>query len=166
MCRGAQTCMWMMFPTIIISSSTISSANSNFQEKQVGYAWCSPGVRDAASSCWEQIRQEKCGGLVQYSKWGYCCNSTGVQKEDLNQLPSALHQSALWEITSQHKDRPEAQHSKAVASNKNIVDKNRGDGVWATDYSIVSNKTLEKHTTGIQRNAECLDSYFIWVLGN
>lgn len=106
------------------------------------------------------------GGLVQYSKWGYCCNSTGVQKEDLNQLPSALHQSALWEITSQHKDRPEAQHSKAVASNKNIVDKNRGDGVWATDYSIVSNKTLEKHTTGIQRNAECLDSYFIWVLGN
>lgn len=69
------------------------------------------------------------GGLVQYSKWGYCCNSTGVQKEDLNQLPSALHQSALWEITSQHKDRPEAQHSKAVASNKNIVDKNRGDGV-------------------------------------
>lgn len=26
-----------MFPTIIISSSTISSANSNFQEKQVGY---------------------------------------------------------------------------------------------------------------------------------
>lgn len=85
---------------------------------------------------------KKGGGLVQYSKWGYCCTSTGVQKEDLNQLPSALHQSALWEITSQHKDRPEAQHSKAVASNKNIVDKNRGDGVWATDYSIVSNKTL------------------------
>ena len=69
-------------------------------------------------------------------------------------------------MTSQRKDPLQALHSTVVASNTNIAHINWADKAWATDYSIVSKNKVWKHTTGIQKNAECLGSRFIWMLGN
>lgn len=52
-------------------------------------------------------------------------------------------------------------YSTVVASNTNTADMNRADRAWAADYSIVSNKTRAKCTTGIQRNVERSGSRFI-----
>ncbi len=72
-------------------------------------------------------------------------------------------------MASQHKDPLQALCSTVVRFNTNTADINWADAAWATDDSIVSNKkkkNLRKHTAGISRNVERLDSRSIQMLGN